>query len=92
VPCEARLVLHPDLNGRCAGGDDDGFRADCVFSVNRDRERVLLKVYGCDVSGQKLRSEPFRLGSHLLHKFRAHDALGKAGIVLDFRCRGQLSA
>jgi len=92
MPCEAGLIFYSDLNGRCAGGDDDGFRVDYLFSVNGDRERLLLKVYGCNITGQELRAEPFRLGPHFLHEFRAHDALGKARIVLDVRRRGQLPA
>ena len=91
VPREARFVLYPNLNGRRAGGDDDGLRVDGLFSVNGDRERSLLKIYGCDIAGQELRAEPFRLSPHFLHEFRAHDALGKARVVFDFRRRGQLS-
>ena len=50
------------------------------------------EIHRCDVAGQELRAEPFRLCPHFLHELRAHDALGKAWIVLDFRRRGELSA
>ena len=56
------------------------------------RERTLCELNSCDIAGQELRSESFRLRSHFFHQLRAHDALGKARIVLDFRRRGQLSA
>lgn len=92
MPCEARLVLHPNLNGRRAGGDNDGLCVDCLFSVNGDRQRSLFNVYGCDVTGQKFRAEPFGLRSHFFHELWPQDALGEAGIVLDLRCRGQLPA
>ena len=94
TPCPVRRAsfFTPDLNGRRAvGGDDDGLRVDCLFSVNGDRERLLRNVYGCDLAGQKLRTEPFCLGSHFLHELRTHDALGKARVDPDAPAEAQLT-
>ncbi len=89
---KAHLVFQPDLNGRCPGRNDNGFGVHGVFAVDRERERFRLEMNRIHVTGQKLRAEPFRLGPHFLHELRAHDALGKAGIVFDLCRRSQLSA
>ena len=92
MPREARLVFQPDLNGRRAGRNDEGLGVHGLFAVDREREGRLRERNSCDLSGQELRAEPFCLGPHFFHQLRAHDALGKARIVLDFRRRGQLPA
>jgi hypothetical protein len=63
-----------------------------LFAVDREREWASLEIHRAHVTVQEFRAEPFCLGPHFLHELRAHDALGKARIVLDFRRRGQLSA
>ena len=92
MPREARLVLYTDLNGRRAGRKDESLGLHCLFAVDRERERTWCERNSCDMAGEELRSESFRLRSHFFHQLRAHDALGKARIVLDFCRRGQLSA
>ncbi|TKS57791.1 MAG: hypothetical protein EWM73_03732 [Nitrospira sp.] len=89
---KARLVFQPDLNGRRAGGNDEGLGAHGLFAIDCDRERTCCELNSCDIAGEELRPESLRLCPHFFHQLRAHDALGKARIVLNFRRRGQLSA
>ena len=92
MPREASLVLQSDLNGRRAGRNDEGLGAHSLFAVDREGEGMRCERNGCDIVGEELCSESCGLCPHIFHQVRAHNALGKAGIVLDFRRRGQLSA
>src|SRR5699024_2869192 len=85
VPGQPLLVVQPDLPVGRAGGEDDRTCAVGVpAAVGHGLDRALeLDLYG--VVGDDLRTEPLRLGTHLLHQLGSHDAVGEPGIVLHVR-------
>ena len=58
----------------------------------RDDERTAAQVDGGDVAADDLGAEALRLGAHLGHQIRAHDAVPMSGPVLDERGEHQLPA
>jgi len=92
VPREPSLIGDSKVNRRRAGRDDQRAGLNPLLAFNRDGEGVLREVHSRDVALEEFRAEPLGLGPHLLHQVGPHDGMVKAGIVLDFRCGGQLAA
>ena len=67
-------------------------RGEVVVRTDADAKRWLRQVDLVDVGGDELGAEPFGLLAELRHEIGAHDAVGKAGIVLDVGREHQLSA
>ena len=89
---EAGFVFEADRNGRGAGRNDDSLGVDGLLPIDGQGEWPLCELHRCDIAGQKLGAEPSGLRPHVFHQLRAHDALGKARIVLNFGGGRELSA
>lgn len=79
------------------GGDDDGVRGvgglvvRAVVPLSPQLERLLRQVELGDSLGDHLGSKSDRLLAHLVHQFRATNAVGETGEVLDIGGGGELS-
>ena len=91
VADQTRLVVDAEHQRPGAGGHDD--RIGGVFVVaHPDFEGALGEVDAGHLLGEELGAEPLRLRPEVHHQLGAHDALGKAGEVLDVGRQHQLAA
>ena len=91
VTDEFFFVGHAEVARACAGRDDDGlgfpllgvaFEGEVIGAVFLDRSDE--RVFGAG-------TEFFGLGLHFHHELGTHDAVGKAGVVLDLGGRRELA-
>ena len=91
-PTEPGFRRKPQVFGRSARGDDQGFGLDLVFAIYRDLKRTLGQIGLRHGSAADIRPETLGLGAHLVHQFVGIYPVLETGIVLHDRRGRKLPA
>ena len=87
---QPHLVFKPQPVGGSSGGDDHAVSQHLTTIGSLQSERSTFEVALHDIDAAHPGPESLGLLLEMHHHFRAGDAIGKAGIVLDFRGEHQL--
>src|SRR5260370_21898673 len=91
MPDQCLLIRQSQPPCRGAAGYDQRARLDCLFS-NLNSERTFAEIHRGDLRQLVLRSEPFRLASHISDQFWSLNTVWKSWKILDQCSEGELAS